>query len=82
MDRVLAGLPFTYCYLDDLRIASPDLETHKKHLRLVFERLQQYGLVINQEKCVCAVSSFEFLGHLVSSQGDKPLHSYMEAVEK
>jgi hypothetical protein len=51
MDRVLAGLPFTYCYLDDLRIASPDFETHKQHLRLVFERLQQFGLVINQEKC-------------------------------
>jgi hypothetical protein len=58
MDRVLAGLPFTYCYLDDLRIASPDLETHKQHLRLVFERLQQFGLVINQEKCVFAVASF------------------------
>ncbi len=28
MDRVLAGLPFAYCYLDDLRIASPGLEAH------------------------------------------------------
>jgi hypothetical protein len=60
MDRVLAGLPFTYCYPDDLHIASPDLEAHQKHLRLVFERLQQYGLVINQEKSVllCPHSSF------------------------
>jgi hypothetical protein len=82
MDRVLAGLPFTYCYLDDLRIASPDLETHKQHLRLVFERLQQFGLVINQEKCVFAVASFEFLGHLVSAQGARPLGSYVEAVER
>jgi hypothetical protein len=40
MDRVLAGLPFAYGYLDDLRIASPDLETHKLHLRAVFERLR------------------------------------------
>jgi hypothetical protein len=44
MDRVLAALPFTYCYLDDLRIASPGL------------------------KCVFAVDSFEFLGHVVSAQ--------------
>jgi cleavage and polyadenylation specificity factor subunit 1 len=51
-------------------------------LRLVFERLRQYGLVINQEKCVFAVSSFEFLGHLVSAQGARPLHSYVEAVER
>jgi hypothetical protein len=82
MDRVLAGLPFAYCYLDDLRIASPDLEAHQRHLRLVLERLQQFGLVINLEKCVFAVDSFEFLGHVVSSQGAKPVTSYMEAVER
>ncbi len=39
MDRVLAGLPFTYCYLDDLRIASLNLNTHMQHLRQVFARL-------------------------------------------
>jgi hypothetical protein len=82
MDRVLAGLPFTYCYLDDLRIASPDLEAHQKHLRLVLERLRQFGLVINLDKCVFAVDSFEFLGHVVSSQGARPIKSYVEAVEQ
>ncbi len=55
MDRVLAGLPFAYCYLDDLWIASTDLATHQHHLRQVFQRLQQFGLVIDLEKCVFAV---------------------------
>jgi hypothetical protein len=82
MDRVLAGLPFTYCYLDDLRVASIDLETHMQHLHLVFARLRQFGLVINREKCTFAVDTFEFLGHQVSAQGAKPLRSYVEAVEK
>jgi hypothetical protein len=82
MDRVLAGLPFAYCYLDDLRIASPDLEAHRRHLRLVLERLRQFGLVINLDKCVFAVDSFEFLGHVVSSQRARPIKSYVEAVEK
>jgi cleavage and polyadenylation specificity factor subunit 1 len=81
-DRVLAGLPFAYCYLDDLRIASPDLDSHRLHLRLVFQRLRQFGLVINREKCVFGVKEFEFLGHLVSAEGAKPLSSYVEAVEK
>jgi hypothetical protein len=40
MDGVLAGLLFVYCYLDDLRITSPDLEAHWQHLRLVLERLR------------------------------------------
>jgi hypothetical protein len=82
MDRVLAGLPFAYCYLDNLRIASPDLQSHRLHIRLVFDRLLQFGLVINLEKCVFAVASFEFLGHIVSAQGAQPITSYVEAVEK
>ena len=82
MDRVLNGLPFTYCYLDDLRVASPDLKTHLSHMQQVFERLREYGLVISLEKCSFAVSSFEFLGHHVSPAGAKPLSSYVEAVEK
>ncbi len=82
MDRVLAGLRFAYCYLDDLRIASPDLESHQVHLRCVLERLREFGLVINLEKCVFAVASFEFLGHVVSAQGARPNTSYVEAVEK
>jgi hypothetical protein len=82
MDRVLSGLPFAYCYLDDLQIASPDLESHRHHFRCVLERLRSFGLVVNLEKCVFAVDSFEFLGHVVSAQGAKPIASYVEAVEK
>ncbi len=62
MDRVLTGLPFAYCYLDDLRIASPDRATHFSHLRQVFGRLRDFGLVISLEKCDFCVDSFEFLG--------------------
>jgi hypothetical protein len=82
VDRVLVGLPFTYCYLDDLRVASVDLETHMQHLHLVFARLREFGLVINREKCTFPVDTLELLGHQVSAQGAQPLRSYVEAVEK
>ncbi len=81
MDRVLAGLRFAYCYLDDLRITSPGLESHQQYLRLVLERLQQLGLVINLDKCVFAVDSFEFLVHVVSALGARPVTGYVEAVD-
>jgi hypothetical protein len=80
MDRVISGLPFAYVYLDDLRVASPDLDTHLLHLRAVFERLRDFGLVISLEKCAFCVESFEFLGHHVSASGARPLSSYVEAV--
>jgi hypothetical protein len=49
---------------------------------LIFERLRQFSLVINLEKCVFALDSFEFLGHVVSAQWARPITSYVEAVEK
>jgi hypothetical protein len=69
MERVLAGFSFAYCNLDDIRIASFDLETHRLNLRLFFERLPQFVLTINQEKCVLVVETVKFLGHLVLVQG-------------
>jgi len=80
MDRVISGLPFAYVYLDDLRVASPDLPSHLQHLHEVFRRLHTFGLVISLEKCAFCVSSFEFLGHHVSAEGARPLVSYVEAV--
>ena len=38
MDRILAGLSFVFCYLDDIIIASRDEQEHLEHLREVFSR--------------------------------------------
>lgn len=48
---------------------------------LVFEQSQDFRLVINQEKCVFAVDSFEFLSHQVSAEGARPLCTFVESVE-
>ena len=37
MDKVLRGLPFVTIYLDDILIHSKNAESHKKHLRAVFD---------------------------------------------
>ncbi|EER16707.1 reverse transcriptase, putative, partial [Perkinsus marinus ATCC 50983] len=39
MEDILGDLPFVKIYLDDILIFSPDMETHVRHLRVVFERL-------------------------------------------
>jgi hypothetical protein len=51
MDRLGADLDFVFIYLDDILVASPDVETHKQHLHTVLQRLRQFGLVLNLEKC-------------------------------
>jgi hypothetical protein len=59
------GLPFVFCYLDDIIITSHTLEEHHEHLRQIFTILQENGLQINPAKCVfAAAAAVEFLGHL------------------
>ena len=82
MDQVISGLPFAYCYLDDLRVASRSAEEHNLHLRALFERLRKFGLVIHLEKCTFYQSEIEFLGHHVSALGARPLSTNVEAVQQ
>ena len=80
MNEVLSGLPRVFVYLDDIIIMSPDLDDHRKLLSLVFERLKQHGLVVNDAKCVFAVKELSFLGHLVSAEGVKPTTKNVKAI--
>nr|VZI44021.1 unnamed protein product [Spirometra erinaceieuropaei] len=80
VDRVLCGLPFVYAYIDDLLVASSTTEEHMEHLTTVFDRLQQFGVVLNPSKCVFCVPSLEVPGHLVDSQGIRPLPSKAAAI--
>nr|VZI44881.1 unnamed protein product [Spirometra erinaceieuropaei] len=80
VDRVLRGLPFVYAYIDDLLVAISTTEEHMEHLATVFDRLQQFGVVLNPSKCVLGGPSLEFLGHLVDSHGIRPLPSKVAAI--
>ena len=80
MDEVTRGLDFVYVYIDDILIASTNALAHEVHLRLLFDRFRQYGVVINPAKSVFGVSSLEFLGHKVSANGIQPLDSKVQAI--
>jgi Reverse transcriptase (RNA-dependent DNA polymerase) len=69
MDRVLNGLPFSFCYLDDIISARQTREQHVQHLRRLFEKLNSAGLVVNAEKCMLAVHTVDFLGHRITAEG-------------
>lgn len=51
MDTVLRGLDHTFCYIDDILIASQTPQQHIAHLQEVLKRLQEHGLHINLDKC-------------------------------
>jgi len=78
IDEVVRGLDFCYTYLDDIIVASSSPEEHRKHLKELFTRLQQFGIVINVAKCVFGASEVLFLGHHISAKG--PASQKVEAI--
>ena len=69
------------CYLDDLIIFSPDVETHLEKLR-VFDRLRGANFRIQPDKCQFAIDKVEYLGHVVTSEGIKPDLSKVKAIRE
>jgi hypothetical protein len=66
MDSLFRTFPFTFTYLDDILIFSPDCFQHLHHLRQVFQVLAANGLRINPGKCTFAVPEVDCLGHHIT----------------
>ncbi len=80
IDEVTRDLPFIFAYIDDLLLASANETEHKEHLRIVFQCLQHYGLVINTTKTCLGLKEIEFLGHTISVHGTKPLAERVKVI--
>ncbi|GBN61404.1 Retrovirus-related Pol polyprotein from transposon opus [Araneus ventricosus] len=73
INEVFFGLDFVFSCLDVILIASSTEDEHSEHLKVVFSRLEQYGLRINLGKSVMGVNQLEFLGYVITPEGSKPL---------
>jgi hypothetical protein len=60
---------FVVVFIDDILIFSKTLEEHKKHLRLVLEKLRSNQLYAKFSKCECWLTGVAFLGHVISAGG-------------
>ena len=57
----------------DYRSLNRVTELDRHHLRLVFERFKEYGVLIHPSKCEFGVFSLQFLGHVVDANGICPM---------
>lgn len=81
MDEVLRGLDFCYGYIDDILVSSRNNAEHQQHLIQLFERLTEYGVLININKCVFGKPEVNFLGYRVSAAGTQPLESKVQTIQ-
>ena len=82
VNEVLSGLTFAFGYLDDILVFSPDMETHLKHLRILFERLRSADLKLKEVKCNFLKKHIQYLGHIISGEGIAPIPEKLESIQK
>lgn len=83
MNKVLSGLVGIDCliYLDDLIIFGATLEDHNNHLVKVLEKLKEFGLKLQPDKCCFLKKEVIFLGHTVTRDGIFPDESKFSAIK-
>lgn len=82
MDSITGDLPFTFCYLDDVLVASKTPEEHQMHLRILFQRFKEHCVYVNPAKCVFGVSELDFLSFRITSMGSSPSPGKVAALRK
>ena len=69
-----------FAYIDDILLASSTHVIHLLKMRVVFQRLTDFGLRISPLKCEFGALSMEFLGHLINKDGTAPLPEKVAAM--
>jgi len=80
IDTILRDCDFARPYLDDILIFSPDNTSHHIHVCAVLKKLNNNNMVINTKKCEFFTNEVQFLGHLISKKGIRPVPSKLEII--
>ena len=80
MTGVLKDLPFAMAYLDNIIIYSSTPEEHFEHIRTVFEKLCDAKLSMKLSKCHFFTKEIQYLGHILGTEGIKPVPAKTEAI--
>ena len=63
-------------------MGSATADAHALHLRTVFERQAQHGLMINMIKCPFSTPTIEYLGHHITLEGAIPIKAKVDVIRR
>ena len=81
MTGILMDFPFTIAYLDDIIIFSKTPQEHLSHICMVFEKRKTANLSMKKSKCNFFSKEIQYLGHILSATGIRPLPSKTHAIQ-
>ena len=81
MTGILKDFNFAIVYLDDIIIFSKTPQEHLSHIRMVFEKVKSANLSMEKSKCNFFSKEIQYLGHILSATGIRPLPSKTHAIQ-
>ena len=78
---ILKDFNFTIAYLDDIMIFNRTAEEHLDHIKEVFEKLRSAHLSVKLSKCHFLTKEIQYIGHILSTKGIRPLPSKTQAIQ-
>ena len=73
IDWILKCLVFSQPYVDDTLTFSTDFSLHLQHLRGTLQPYREANMQLRKNKCKFGYPEIEFVGHIVSGIGHRPL---------
>ena len=80
MDELLRGLPGVVKSMDDFLIFGKTKIDHDQRVRKVMDVMEENGMTLNIEKCKFSRDEVEFLGHMISKEGVRPMNKKLDAI--
>ena len=81
MTGILKDFNFAMAYLDDIIIFSKTLQEHLSHIRKVFQKLKSAKLSMKKSKCNFFWKEIQYLEHILSATGIRPLPSKTHVIK-
>lgn len=82
MENILRDVQHSCVYIDNILISGTNEEDHLKNLEHVLQKLSAAEIPLKRLKCSFAVTSVEYLGHIIDSSGLHPSDSKVSAIQK
>nr|CAH7725339.1 unnamed protein product [Callosobruchus chinensis] len=81
MEKMLLPCDGTVNFIDDILIYGKNEEEHDHRVKFTMKLLKDNNVLLNMDKCIFKISQIKFLGHMLSSNGIRPLESYVDVVK-
>lgn len=82
MEQILSGLEGCVNFIDDILVFGSVAREHDERLQAVMDRLKSFDVTLNIGKCIFGVTTVQFLGHRLSSDGIAPSSDKVEAIKQ